>query len=86
MYAVNLIAMAELTRDIKNLPLLSLLRGIVTEIEIQTLPGMGHASLLVDESVTDERWSAIVQLIRTHYRYPEFPLYEKTRGYWRACK
>jgi hypothetical protein len=89
MYAVNLIAMAELTRDIENLPLLLLLRNVVLVRgpTVKTLRGIGHEALLVKDDVTAERWNALVLLIRKKFRYAEFPLYEKKlRGHWRAVR
>ena len=85
-YAVGLMAMAELTRTATGLPLLILLKGIVEETPIQTMRGMQHQALPVRDGVSRERWQAIVKLIRSRYRYPEFPLYEKTKGYWRAVR
>ena len=84
MYAVNLMAIAELTRKPANLALWLVLRDFVTETEIQTLPGMQHASLLVRDEIGPERWQAMVAIIRSRFSYPAFPMYEKTQGYWRA--
>jgi hypothetical protein len=87
MFAVNLIAMAELTREPKHLPLLLLLRGVVSQKTVKTLKGMGHEALLVKDDIAMEQWSAIVALIRKRFRYTEFPLYEKApQGHWRALR
>jgi hypothetical protein len=89
MYAVNLIAMMNLAQEgPAGLPLLALLRGIVTEDVVLPMGNgvLGHDALLVREDVSQERWEAIVKLIRTKLPRNEFPLYEKTDRGWRNIK
>ena len=69
MYAVNLVALVELTYMPQHLPLLWLLRDIVTETRIQPLPGMSHEALLVADDVSAERWHAIVEIVRKRFSY-----------------
>ena len=89
MFAVNLIAMMNLSmQGPTGLPLLVLLRGIVTEEVIRPSGRevLGHDALLVRADVSQERWAAIVKLIRTKLPRYEFPLYEKGNGGWRNVK
>jgi hypothetical protein len=78
----------ELTREPTGLPLLLLLRGIVTEQTVCPIPGkdISHQAVIVREDVSAERWQAIVKLIRTKYRYQQFPLYEKTARGWKTVR
>jgi len=87
-YAVNLGSMMELTRKPADLPLLLLLRGIVTDQAICTESGKDaiHTAVLVKDDVSAERWQAIVTLIRKKYRYNQFPLYEKADGRWKKLR
>ena len=86
-HAVNLTAMLELTRDPTGLPLLMLLRGIVTDQIVNPYPDkFTTAALLVRDDTPLERWQAIVQLIRKRYPYNQFPLYKKGPRGWRAIR
>ena len=87
-YAVHLAGMLELTRRPANLPLLLLLRGVVTETVVRPRgeETWGHDALLLRDDVTPERWGAIVKLIRGKFRYHEFPLYEKGQRGWRTIR
>ena len=87
-YAVSLPAMMELTREPAGLPLLLLLRSVVTETTVSPVRGkeFAHQALLVSGDVGPERWQAIVTLIRKRYRYDQFPLYEQTARGWRAVR
>ena len=87
-YAVNLGAMMELTRDSKTIGLLALLQGIVIDEPFCPVSGKdwSHQALPVKDDVTEERWNAIVHLIRQHYRYHEFPLYRRTKRGWRTVR
>ena len=89
MYAVNLIAMMNLVKQgPTSLPLLALLRGIVTEEVVLPMGQgvLGHDALLVREDISQERWEAIVKLIRMKLPHYEFPLYEKTERGWKNVK
>jgi hypothetical protein len=88
MYAVNLVALMNLSmQGPTGLPLLVLLRGIVTETVIEARrDAMGTEALLVRDDIGHERWEAIVKLIRTKLPHYEFPLYEKTERGWRNIK
>jgi len=86
--AVSLTGMLELTRNPSGLPLLMLLRDIVTEETVEPFPerAFAHQGLLVREDITPERWQAIVKLIRKQLKYHQFPIYEKgTRG-WKTVR
>ena len=87
-YAVSLSAMLELTREPSGLPLLMLLRGIVTEQVIEPFPekAFAHQGLLVRGDVEPEQWQAIVKLIRNKYRYDQFPIYEKGARGWKTVR
>ena len=86
-YAVNLVAMAELTQRVEGLPLWLLLRDIVTEQVVSPDPNRpGHDALLVCSDVDGERWRAIVLLVRREFKKYEFPLYKKLRTRWRQVK
>ena len=88
MYAVHLPSMLELTRQPAGLPLLMLLKDIVTEEVFCPVPGKdwSHQALLVSDDVSADRWAAIVKLIRKKYRYQEFPLYERKNGAWKTIR
>lgn len=88
-YAVSLSAMLELTRDPTGFPLLMLLRQVVTEQVVEPFPEKAfvHQGLLVREDIEPERWQAILKLIRTKYRYGQFPVYAKgARGGWKTVR
>ena len=87
-YAVSLSAMMELTRDPTGLPLLMLLRGVVTEQVVEPFPekAFAHQGLLVREDIEPERWQAIVKLIRRKFRYDQFPIYEKGKRGWKTVR
>lgn len=78
--------MAELEREPKNLPLLLVLREVVTEKVVLPIKRFGHEALLVKPDVSAERWEAIVKVIRKKLPYYEFPLYEKRDGRWRTIR
>jgi hypothetical protein len=85
MYAVNLYALAELTREPRHLAPLLLLRSVLTETVVRPFPEKpNHDALLVADDVAPERWQAIVTIIRNVLPYHELPLYEKRRGGWKA--
>lgn len=89
MYAVNLIALMNLSmQGPAGLPLLALLRGIVTEEVVLPMGDgvLGHDALLVSEDVSQERWEAIVKLIRMKLPRYEFPLYAQTKSGWKNVK
>ncbi|MBN1137740.1 MAG: hypothetical protein JXM73_14225 [Anaerolineae bacterium] len=83
MYAVNLVGLMGLGRELGALPLYLLLRGIVTEQVVQAGSGMGHEALVVRDDVPAERWRAIVAVVRSRYWRVELPLYERVSGRWR---
>ena len=87
-YAVNLGAMMGLTREPANLGLLTLLKNIVVEEPFCPVPGKdwAHQALPVRADISEDRWNAIVQLIRQKYRYHEFPLYRRTQRGWRTVR
>ena len=87
-YAVSITAMMELTREPAGLPLLLLLKGIVTETVIWPVRDKewAHQAFLVSDEVTAERWEAIVALIRGKFRYAQFPLYEKGARGWKTIR
>ena len=87
-YAVSLSAMLELTRDPEGLPLLLLLRGVVTDKRVEPFPAkaFAHQGVLVREDVEPERWQAIVKLIRKKLRYDQFPIYERGKRGWKTVR
>ena len=88
MYAINIPAMMGLTREPSGLPLLLLLRSIVTETVVSPIKGkeFAHQAFLVSEEVSEERWNAIVTLIRKKYSYNRFPLYRRTARGWKTVR
>jgi hypothetical protein len=81
MYAVNVVALLNASKEPPHLPVWLLLREIVTEQVVTPVSDVpGHDALLVRGDVKADRWNAIVSLIRKRFRKAEFPLYEKTRG------
>lgn len=83
-FAVNLVSLLGLTREPKYLPLYLLLKGIVTETVIQPEKHRpAHDALLVSSDITQERWEAIVKIVRLKFRYNELPLYQKEKSGWR---
>ena len=83
--AVNLVQLMSIARTPQHLPLFLLLRGVVTETTVSTLDNMGHTALLVRDDVSEERWRAIVRVVRLKFPRWEFPLYEKVGG-WRYVR
>ena len=87
-YAVSLVGMMELTRDPTGLPLLMLLNDVVTDKRVEPFPekAFAHQGLIVREDVDPERWQAIVKLIRSKFRYDQFPIYEKGKRGWKTVR
>ena len=88
-YAVSLTAVMELAREPSGLPLLLLLRDVVTEQVVEPFPTkpFAHQGLLIRPDVPIERIEAIVKLIRQRYRYSQFPIYRKgIRGGWKTVR
>ena len=87
-FAVSLSAMLELTRQSSDLPLLMLLGQVVTEQIVEPFPekAFAHQGLLIREDIEPERWQAIVHLIRTRFRYDQFPIYEKGPRGWKTVR
>ncbi len=84
-YAVNLYALMNASQQIELLPVYWLLRGIVTEsVEQIDRQRASKDSLLVRDDVGEERWTAIVKVIRLKARKSEFPLYQNDGKGWRA--
>lgn len=82
MYAVNLIAFMNASKQPEYLPLWLVLREVVTEQIVQPVKNKpGHDAVLVD--VDADRWQAIVQIIRVKLGKTQFPLYEKGRSRWK---
>jgi hypothetical protein len=87
-YAVNLGAMMELTREPSGLALLLLLKSITVEQPFCPVPGKdyAHQALPVGDDVSEDRWNAIVAIIRKKYSYQRFPLYRRTKRGWATVR
>lgn len=82
-YAVNLVALMNLSKMPEHLPLYLLLKGIVTgEVVNSQLGILGTDALLVQKDVPRERWDAIVKVVRMKFRPAMFPLYENVGRRW----
>ena len=78
--AINLVAWLNITRAPELLPLMLVLREVVTQEIVKPLGKMGHTALVLDIG-TDEQWCALLAIIRSKYRKAELPLYLYNGGW-----
>ncbi len=85
-YAINLVALMNLSKTPEHLPLYLLLRGIVTETMVQDNHRLGTEALVVSEDVSAERWDAIAKIVRMKFSPESFPLYQNLGKGWRRLR
>lgn len=86
-YAVNLVALMNVSKMPEHLPLYMLLRGVVTEQVVQDdIEELGNEALVVRDDVSAERWEAIVKVVRFKFSATGFPLYKNNGKGWRRLR